>query len=391
MKQQAILTRYEALKKEIQALAGNDKLTVLEQGHLQAKRDELQFLDSQVRSTRMLGLLPGETRQFPGGGFIRSNADSNETPALPITGSEGADPRFKFAGLADFLRDPREHGIQASLSEGSDLIHVLPGAEVLPFVTAYPSVDPLRQAGATIQDLPGGWVDANIPIITSGTEPSTYSEGAGPTNDEGAAVYTAQLKNPAKYAFLCKPTEEAMADIGNLASVLGQEGIRRVLNKITKAATQALCTQLTSASATVTHSGDNYEDMLNMIAAIPTMFAGPGNVWMGSRATKALLRNTRAGADNLPVFNAEQTSLLGYSFVTNDYVPSGKLVFGDFHSGLYLRRSAVIFQILNEAYREAGKIGLRFYQRADYAFFAEAANASQSEQPLYLLTSDFGS
>lgn len=387
-----VLNRFESVTTEVKALESKAEtlknqgaaLSVLEQGHLQAKKNEVTFLAAQVerlRKTSITGLLPGETR-----GTVHSLDTANI-----ITGNESTDPRFKFAGLADFMRDPRNNGVPLSLTEGSDLAHVLPGAEVQPFIRAYPNVDPLQQAGATIQDVEGGWVDANIPIITSGVEPSTYSEGAGPTNDEPASVYVAQLKDPAKYAFLCKPTEEAMQDIASLAQVLGQEGIRPVLNKITKAVTQALCTQLTTSSATVAHSGDNYEDMLNMIAAIPTMFAGPNNVWMGSRATKALLRNTRAGADNLPVFNAEQTSLLGYSFVQNDYVPSGKLLFGDFHNGVFLRRSAVIFQILQEVYREAGKIGLRFYQRADWAFFAEAANASESEQPLYLLTSDFGS
>jgi hypothetical protein len=46
---------------------------------------------------------------------------------------------------------------------------------------------------------------------------------------------------------------------------------------------------------------------------------------------------------------------------------------------------------LLEAYKEAGKNGLRFMQRADSAFFAEAATAAQAEQPIYMLTSDFGS
>ena len=75
----------------------------------------------------------------------------------------------------------------------------------------------------------------------------------------------------------------------------------------------------------------------------------------------------------------------------NDYVGNGKLLFGDFRSAVYWRRGAFHFQQLDQAYRESGQIGLRFYQRSQAAFFSDAANNSQSEQPVYLLTSDFGS
>jgi HK97 family phage major capsid protein len=360
-------------------------LTATEQATYNASVAKLEAINQELDAHARVGNGGRGSAFDQGFRLVGTNGSGTEEGTRPV------DTRFAFSGIADFLRNPAENGTRASLSEGADLQYVVPGYEVDQFVRAYPSIDPLQQAGASITDLQGGWVDANVPIIVAGTEPSTYSEGSGPTNDESASVYVARLNSPSKYGALSKPTEEAMQDIPALAGSLGQEGIRRILNKVTKAVTQALCTQLASASATVAHSGDNYEDMLNMVAAIPTFFAGSSNVWMGSRRTKALLRNTRAGADNLPVFNAEQTSLLGYSFITNDYVPSGKLIFGDFRNGVYLRRSAVSFQMLNEAYREAGKIGLRFIQRADYAFFAEAANNSQSEQPLYLLTSDFGS
>lgn len=302
-----------------------------------------------------------------------------------------ADAHFKFPGLGEFLRT-KENGVMASLAEGSDLQYLLPPYEVQAFLAAYPQTDPFQAAGANITQLDGPWSDARIPIITAGTEPSSYSEGAGPSSDEPAGVFTARLTNPSKYAFLCKPTEEAMEDVESLASSLAQEGVRRVLNKATKAVTAALLSSLVTASATVTASGDdNLTDLLNMIAAIPSFFASPSNVWMLNRKTLALLRNTRVGADNLPAFNPTTNQILGYNAVLNDYVPNGKLVFGDFRSAVYQRRSIFHFQQLTEAYREAGKIGLRFYQRSQATFFSDAAHNSDVEQPLYVLTSDFGS
>jgi HK97 family phage major capsid protein len=132
--------------------------------------------------------------------------------------------------------------------------------------------------------------------------------------------------------------------------------------------------------------------MIKAISKIPTFFAGPGNCWMGSRATKAAIRNTRAGADNLPVFSPTEDTLLGYRFVLNDYLPQGVLLFGDFNTAVHIRRSRIALQRMGEHYREAGKIAFRFYLRSDAGFFSEAASSSDIEQPLVMLTgADFGS
>jgi HK97 family phage major capsid protein len=308
-----------------------------------------------------------------------------------LDGKDGnVDARFPFAGIADFLKDG-SGAIRASLSEGSDLAYIVPSYEVDSFLAAYPNVDPFAAAGATITDLPGPWSEGRVPFVLAGDEPSVYAEGTGPTTDESASVVVVRLNDPKKIGFLSKPTEEAMEDIPALASALGQEGIRRTRNKTTKQLTADLLTSLNAASATVMHSGDNLEDLLNMIAAIPSFFASSSNAFMGSRSTLALIRNTRVGANNQPVFDPTTNRILGFSFIQNDFVPGGKLIFGDFGSSVHLRRAGLHFLQLNEAYREAGKIGLRFTQRADWAFFSEAANNSTVEQPLYLLTSDFGS
>lgn len=319
-----------------------------------------------------------------GGGHVLAPV-VEETPTL--------DRRFLFPGTGEFISSGGTEGrgvIRASLTEGGDLQHVVPSYEVRQFLAAYPSNDPFRAAGADIVDLDGGWTDAKHPIVVAGADPSDFSEGDGPDTDQPASIYVASLDTPAKTAFLTKSSEEAIEDIATLGAVITQEGIRRITAKITKKVTAALLTSLASASATVAQSaGDNYQDLLAMIAAIPLWAASPTNKWMGSRRTRQLLANTRVGSDNLPVFTPDLSQLLSYPFVVNDAVPAGKLLFGDF-SAVHIRRAAFHFQLINEAYRETGQVGFRFYQRSKQAFFSDAANASQSEQPLVMMTSDLG-
>jgi HK97 family phage major capsid protein len=353
----------------------NGQLPVMTQGRVQILEDQLDeanaALEDYNQRHSLRPIRPGKNENGGGNG-------------------NAPDQRFKFPGVGEFIRSG-EGGVKAALSEGGDLQFVVPGYEVLPFKDAYPTIDPFRTAGASITQLDTGWVDGKQPIITGGADPSIYAEGAGPTSDESVHVYVASLDSPDKVAFLTKPTEEAFEDVSALGDALTREGVKRISNKETKLITAALVSSLTSASALVVSEHDNYTDILNLISAIPTFFAGPQNVFMGSRRTRALLQNTRAGADNLPVFDPTLATLLSYRFIINDYLPAGELLFGDFANAVYTRRAALHVQVITEAYREAGKIGVRFYQRSARAFFSDAASAAQSEQPVYLLMSDFGS
>ena len=366
-KRNALVVQIEDEKKHTNASDG--KLPFLTQGRVQILEDQL---------SEVVTAIDDHNSRF--GLRVRANGNGNS-----------ADERFKFPGVGEFIKNG-QGGEKAALSEGGDLQFVVPGYEVLPFKDAYPTIDPFRTAGASITQLDGGWKDGKQPIVTGGADPSIYAEGAGPTADEPVNIYVASLDSPDKIAFLTKPTEEAFEDVGELGNVLTREGVKRISNKETKLITSGLTASLTSAGALVSATGDNYTDILNLISAIPTFFAGPQNVFMGSRRTRALLQNTRAGADNLPIFDPTLAALCSYRFIIDDYLPAGDLLFGDFANAVYARRAAAMHvQVITEAYREAGKIGVRFYQRSARAFFSDAANASQSEQPVYLLTSDFGS
>jgi HK97 family phage major capsid protein len=318
---------------------------------------------------------------------------------IPIFDGRGApsdenaagDKRFTFPGVGEFLRT-RDHGQLASLTEGGDLEFVVPGYEVQRFITAYPNVDVWAQAGANITDLGEGWVSANQPIMVSGTDAGVFGEGTGPNTDQSAKVYVAKLDSPKKHAFLSLPSEEAWADIPALGAAATQEGVRRTLFTIGKSVTAALLSSLATASATVATTHDNLEDVLNLIAAIPPVFASSKNKFMMSRRSLALVRNTRTAGDvSIPIFNPATTQILGYDVINNDAIPAGEILFGDFFNAVYLRRAGLTFQLLDQAYRESGKIGLRFVKRADWAFFSDAATNAEAEQPLYRLVSDLGS
>jgi HK97 family phage major capsid protein len=313
------------------------------------------------------------------GNFSVRGAD---TQSVAIT--RNGDSRFSFPEVSEFLKT-RNPGILASMSEGGDLQYIVPAYQIEPFIQAYPSIDVFAQAGANIADLAEQWINARIPIVTAGEDAGIYPEGYGPTADQSAKVYTAKLDTPDKYAFLSLPSEEAWMDITALSSTLVQEGVKRCIFGIGKAVTANLVTSMTSANAVVSSVGDNLNDLLNMIAAIPPVFAAPSNKWMMSRKTLAQVRNTRTTGDvGIPVFDLGTKQLLGYDVVNNDALPTGTILFGDFYYAVYLRRAGLAFQLMLETYRSVGAVGLRFTKRAQAAFFSDGATAAQAEQPLYM-------
>jgi HK97 family phage major capsid protein len=322
---------------------------------------------------------------------LKPGISDPENPGATVSPNHAKD--FPFTEIGEFLRT-REPGMLAALTEGGDLEYVVPAYQVASFIQAYPNVDVFAQAGARIVDLDGGWIPAHIPIIVSGPDVGVIAEGSGASSDQSATVYVAKLDTASKYQFLSLPTEEAWEDIAALGGALTQEGIRRCIFSVGKAATASLISSLASASATVADTGDAYQTMLDMIGAIPQEFAASSNRWMLSRKTLAAIRNTRTTGDvGIPVFNPITNQLFGYDVVLNDAVTNGKLIFGDFNSGVYLRRAGLSFLLLNEAYRSAGKVGLRFSKRAAWAFFSDAATASEAPQPLVMTAGgvDFGS
>jgi HK97 family phage major capsid protein len=324
----------------------------------------------------------------------RESGRGSGIPGVPVLNYDGANgtpngtPNVTemFQEAAEFI-STGEGGIKASLSEGGGLQFVVPGWEVKGFLAAYPQNQPFLEAGASIFDTDDAH-QLNIPIITMGAAPAIIAEGVGPTSEQDASVYVAKL-NADKRAFLTKLTEEAAQDIGNIQSVLVAEGVRRVSRAISDACTDALVSSLTAASALTSLGGDYLEALLNLEAAIDTTWASPSNVFMMDRSSLSRFRNTRDLNDK-PIFDPTSKTLLSYRVVLNDRC-RGKVIFGNFGAGVYLRQTPMIVQRLLELYSEAGKIGIRFQRRSDQAFFSDAATVSQAPQPLYALNVDVGS
>jgi len=319
-------------------------------------------------------------------------------PGMPRIAVPGADYDYdnegtrnpaglSFLGIGDFITKG-EGGIQASLSEGSGgTQYVIPGWQVQQFITAYPSITPFEAAGATVFQTDDGHT-IKVPIIAAGSDVGTFAEEAGPTSDTNANVYVASL-GAHKYSFLTKLSEELRQDVPELESTLAAEGIRRVYNSISKAVTSALITSLTSANALVTDTGDYLHDLLNLEAAIDPTWSSPSNCFMMDTSSLAQLRNVRDLNDR-PIFDPATKSFFGYRTVINQAL-RGRVLFGAFGPAVFIRKTPLAVLRLLELYSESGKIGIRFQQRADQAFFSDAATATQAPQPIFMLTNTVGS
>ena len=369
-------------------LANKRPLTAQERTEFETAMDRVQVITPIIREKESQNTL---AQQFRGKVPV---FEGDREPTWKSTRKSTPNGGMQFADLAKFIGgEVGEEGvtIRASLTDGGDLQHVIPGHIVDRFRTAYPQTDPYRQAGASITDLDLGWIDGVVPIFAAGTDPSVYSEGSGPTSDESAKVYALELKTPKKIAFLSLPSEEAVADVDALAATIGRESIVRLLNGRTKRVTQDFMTALASAGATVTSSGDNYKDILDLIGKIPPAFSSNNLVFMMSRKTRSRLLNTRATGTDAPIFSPDLSRCLGVPVIINDFVTDQKVLHGDFSTGVFIRSSAVFVQRMEEAYRSVGAIGFRSYHRSDWGFFASAANATLVENPVYMLTAlDFG-
>jgi HK97 family phage major capsid protein len=277
--------------------------------------------------------------------------------------------------------------IKASLQEGSSLSVAIPPYQLENFRVIVPGLFPFETAGATIINSESFEMNTvKIPfVIQASTAVSTFAEGAGPSSDQPATVKGLSL-TATKYAFLTKLSEEADADIQGLEGAIVQEGISRVYQSTTAAATTALLASLTAASATVTAGADNLESLLDLEAKIPPAFASPNNALMLSRTSLSRLRNTRDLQDR-PIFDPVTRSMLGYRVILNDALsPSGHnwIVFGSWNAGVFINYSQFAVQRLLEAYRESGLIGVRFARRFAAGFYSDASTDA-TVQPLYQL------
>jgi HK97 family phage major capsid protein len=134
-------------------------------------------------------------------------------------------------------------------------------------------------------------------------------------------------------------------------------------------------------SATLVDSGssDPYYSAIALIDAVPPRFAGPDNVFMGSRAMRTLLRNARASGSGQPLLNPVDDTILGHKYVINDNCT--RLAYGNFAAGVFIRKTPFFLQVLLEAFTATGERGFKATQWLDQHFLAE--KTAVTTQPLF--------
>jgi HK97 family phage major capsid protein len=319
-------------------------------------------------------------------GFPAYTQPSHSAPPVGMDNGPKENRLTSFPDSGRFVMTGRVGGgISASLQEGSDLSVAVPPYELESFRVIAPQLMPFELAGATVFTSDSfGVRQEKVPfILPNAAAPAVFAEGAGPSTVQDCVVKGITL-TPAKYAPLTKISEESDADIIGVGAAIVQEGISRVYTATEAAATAALKTSLTAASATVALGTDNLKSLLNLEAAIPQAFANPSNALMLSRASLSRLRNTRDGQSR-PIFDPINKTMLGYRCVLNDALDvTGHhyIVFGNWGAGAFVSYSQFLILRLMEAYRESGQIGIRFARRMASAFFSDASTGAT--QPLYM-------
>jgi HK97 family phage major capsid protein len=249
---------------------------------------------------------------------------------------------------------------------------------VLDRISTYIQNDAFRLAGSTIY-LTDNTDPLVKPIVSAGADADTFVEGQSASESHPFQV-NSFVFGGTKYSRLVKVSEEALMNVamdlpGEILAELGAS----VANTFTTAITAALVTALQGNSSTFVDNGaDAYEAILNLIAAVPPRFEDPTNCFMGSRAMRLRIQNTRT-TQGEPLLDPTTGTILGKRFVVNDNLT--RLVYGNWAAGAFVRKSPFFLLKLIEAYHTEGAVGFKATQYLDSKFLSSVS--AVTTQPLY--------
>lgn len=287
--------------------------------------------------------------------------------------------------------------------------------EVLPFQKSYLEFSPFEKANS--------WVIStqhmrpiNLPVISAGTPPSSYSEGAGPAQGPtgstpfGMSGFTFGAQ---KFIRQVIATWESLQSTETpLQPAIIDELLASMANVLTQRTTQQLYAALTTPpNYTIPTGGlppcqiggsgvqaDNYGLMTSLRHSLPEGFEDPNDCcWMLSRNTLAIIRNTRASTSGVVMFDPEEDTILGRRYVTNEYFDTvcgaGFICYGNWRRGAWLRRTPMLTRVLQELYFLNSEVGYLITSWHDAHFLAELVGASQPPtwQPLFFAVLPSGS
>ncbi len=251
--------------------------------------------------------------------------------------------------------------------------------QILGSLPTYYNLDSFTLAGATVY--PTDNTDPLVkPIISAGAAPDAVSEGASATDSHPMAVSTFTFGGQ-KYSRLVKATEEALMNTAlDLPNEITGELTAAVATGFTAVISAAMMTALQGNPATLVDSGssDPYFSLNALINAVPPRFDLPSNCFMGSRADRLKVTNARDSFGR-PLFSPVDGTVLSKRWIVNDNL--SRVVYGDFSSGCFIRKSPFFLQILLEAFTASGERGFKATQWLDQHFLAE--KTAVSSQPLY--------
>jgi len=299
-----------------------------------------------------------------------------------------------FSEAINFARTGQLAAPSASLTESGDAQYTFPATLPINFLQAFGQVDALALAGATVhaQDGVAGATLLKVNILAPGTDATTYAEGSGPSSTSDPTISTLSIA-VAKYGLLLQPTEELLEDVQGLTESLVSESLARVLNSVSKADVAAFKASLLAAGAVTDVTTDAYTDTLQLVDGIATIFRRASNRFIMSPVSHMVYMNTR-DLNNRPLLDFSAGGgngrLFGYDIVLADSM-GPHVAFGNFEVACHLRRLPATLLRLNEAYREDGKIGLRFTQRAGRAFYSDAVTDPGADQPVLMTGTNWGS
>jgi HK97 family phage major capsid protein len=248
---------------------------------------------------------------------------------------------------------------------------------------AYYLPDSFALAGSTIYNT-DNTAPLIKPVIQAGPDAEAEVESATSTDSHPMDVESFTFGG-VKYSRLVKASHESLMNSAlDLGNEIVSELAASVVNTFTKVTTAACLAALEGNPGCFVYSGrDPYAALSGLIAAVPPRFADASNCFMGSRADKLVVNNSR-DTQGRPLFDQESNLTLGYRWIINDNL--GRVIFGDFRSGAFVRKSPFFMQRLIEAYASAGQIGFRATQWLDSKFLASVH--SVLVQPLYFTNLD---
>lgn len=280
---------------------------------------------------------------------------------------------------------------------------------VLPFLRSYLQFAPFEQAGASL--LPTDHMrPVNLPVVAAGAPPSTYAEGTGPAEGPSGSTpfgLSGFTFGATKYARQVIASWESLQSTEvPLDGMILDELVTSIANAVTQAATTKLYSALTTPPNYTIETGSNpplqivggstgpvQNDVYGLVTALrhslPDGLEGPECAFMLSRASLAIIRNTRASTSGVPMFNPNDNTILGRRFVTNEYFDAtcgaGFITYGNWNKGAWIRKTPLITRPLLEKYWVEGNIGFMATTWTDAHFLAELVGAAEPPtfQPLY--------